>query len=36
MDEIEQLEAFLEENEINLETLIYRTKDGSKIWEAEK
>lgn len=36
METIEQLEKFLEENDIELDVLIYRTEKGLKIWEPKK
>jgi len=33
---LEQLETFLEENELELDALIYRDEEGSKIWEGRK
>lgn len=35
-DTIKQLESFLEENELVLDVLIYRTKNKQKIWEPRK
>ena len=33
---LKQLETFLEENELELDALIYRDEEGAKLWEGRK